>query len=158
MIERIVHVRAGGFAVPFPALPQARSRLGQSGHGPRASEFASRTLPGRLQRPSRDLARAATHRRQICCDLRRRAAGAESRVRTVPRCFLPRKRANASITARAAFCGPSRDLARAATHRRRIKFFAKLSFKKAGKRGITDLGISAPGAVAFACGGTTESG
>ena len=111
LIERIVHVRAGGFAVPFPALPKARGR-----HAWGATPRPCGTQEG-------GMARAATHRRRICCDLRRSAAGAESRVRTVSRCFLPRKRANASITARAALRPvPRRESAGTAP---------KLSFKKA---------------------------
>ena len=78
LIERIVHVRAGGFAVPFPALPQARSR-----HAWGATPRPCGTQEG-------GMARAATHRR--------RAAGAYP---TAPRCFLSRKRGNALITARA---------------------------------------------------------
>ena len=60
LIERIVHVRAGGFAEIFPPLRDAKRRHGQSGHGPRASELTARLLPGRPQRPSRDLASPAT--------------------------------------------------------------------------------------------------
>ena len=100
LIERIVHVRAGGFAVPFPALPQARSR-----HAWGATPRPCGTQEG-------GMARAATHRRR-----------AASAYPTAPRCFLSRKRGNALITARAPLAPvPRREGAGAAP---------KLSCKKA---------------------------
>ena len=45
LIKRLAHVRGGGFAEAFPVLRNARSRLGQSGHGPAGAPQRSLVPP-----------------------------------------------------------------------------------------------------------------
>ena len=108
LIERIVHVRAGGFAVPFPALPKARGRHAWGATPPPLRNARRRHGPcGHAP---------ASYRSRLI--ERRKRVRAASFAGTFP--ALPKARGRHAWGATPRPCGTQEGgMARAATHRRR---------------------------------------